>query len=355
MAGEVINIDPGTTTPIMVDSIGGTAYAQQMKINLGADGVDGAIWDGKAQGGTINAGTVTVTSGSIAVTAGTTVVTSGSISVIAGTGIVSSGSISVIAGTGIVTSGSIVVTTGTIAAGTLNNLVSGTINSATAVLNSGTINVATAVITTLPNLPQGSINVTAGTMIMTNGTVGAGTIVVSAGTIAAGSITITGGTVTAGSIIVTAGTVTSLGTAVGIGTLSSVGQIHNAGTLQGGTVKDDGRTGRNILSYGTTFAGTAAAYGTLIGSTPVGAGTSTWIQDFSIVNPYGTVSCLLGLGTALSGSSVLFKGVLGTQTVGGIEKSFGKAVNCGMTNQDLVIYVAAAGTVDVSVSYFISA
>lgn len=131
----------------------------------------------------------------------------------------------------------------------------------------------------------------------------------------------------------------------------SAGTISN---LLGGTIKNDGRAGRNILSYGTTFGGTVAIYGTLVGSASVGAGTSTWINDLSIVNSKGgTVTSLIGFGTALNGTSVLAKGDFGPQ--GGIQKSYPLAVNAGMTNQDLVCYIGAAGTIDFNISYFISA
>ena len=111
---------------------------------------------------------------------------------------------------------------------------------------------------------------------------------------------------------------------------------------------------RTILSYGTTFGGTAAGYGTLVGSAAVGVGTSTWINDLSIINTgAGTLTALMGFGTSLNGTSVLAKGEFGPQ--GGIQKSYPLPVNCGMTNQDLVCYIGAAGTVDFNVSYFISA
>jgi hypothetical protein len=143
-----------------------------------------------------------------------------------------------------------------------------------------------------------------------------------------------------GGVVVTAGTV-------------SAGTI-NTGTINAGTIKQDGRPGRNILSYGTTFAGTAAAYGTLVGSAVVGVGTSTWVSSLSIINS-GTTSLtsVVGFGTALNGTSIIGKGSFGTQ--GGIQKEFPLATNAGMTNQDLVCYISAAGTIDVNVTYFISA
>ena len=167
---------------------------------------------------------------------------------------------------------------------------------------------------------QVKINMGAATV---DGSIFQGTVTnnMNSGTLNAGTVTVTGG-----SIVMTAG-----------------------------TARLDSRTTQNVLSYGTTVGLSGAGYGTLVGSASVGAGTSTWIQDFSIINPAGTATCLLGFGTVLNGTSVIFKGVLGTQTVGGIQKSFNKPVNCGMTNQDLVLYLSGAGTVDVSVSYFISA
>ena len=64
-------------------------------------------------------------------------------------------------------------------------------------------------------------------------------------------------------------------------------------------------------------------------------------------------TCLVGLGTALDGTSVIAKGQFGPNS--GMEKSFQLPVNCGMTNQDLVCYISGAGTIDVNVTYFISA
>ena len=136
------------------------------------------------------------------------------------------------------------------------------------------------------------------------------------------------------------------------GTISKLEQ--GSINVTAGTIKNDGRPSRNILTYGTSFGGTAAGYGTLVGSASVGAGTSTWINDVSVINTgAGTLTALVGFGTVLNGTSVLVKGDFGPQ--GGIQKSYPLAVNAGMTNQDLVCYVAAAGTIQVNVSYFISA
>jgi fibronectin-binding autotransporter adhesin len=286
---------------------------------------------------------------------GSIVVTNGTIASLPTLNI-TSGSLAVVAGTGVVSSGSIAMVAGTVTAGTLTNLVSGTINSATCVLGTlpgvgvvsvltngtigaGTVSMGAGTITagTLTNLVSGTINSATcvlGTLpgvgvvsVLTNGTIGAGTIAVSAGT-----MIMTAGTVAAGTIAVSAGTITH-------------------GTIDAGTVKLDGRAGRSILSYGTTFVGTAGQYGTLVGS--AGVGTSIWVNDVSVVNSSGTLTALVGFGTALSGSSVLVKGLFGVN--GGIQKSYPLAVNAGMTNNDLVCYTSAAGTIDVCCSYFISA
>ena len=243
--------------------------------------------------------------------------------------------------------GSIVVTS-------LPNLTNGTMNLV------GTVNT----IGTLPNLPGGSVVVTGGTIA--SDTVVGGSIAVTAGTIgkvaSIGTLPNTpGGTLGLVTTItnLSNGTIQNSGTVTGVGSVSSLGSLAmvNAGTismLNAGTVKNDARPARNILSYGTTFGGTAAAYGTLIGSASVGAGTYIWINDVSIVNSQGgTYECIVGFGTALNGTSVLVKGNFGPRE--GIQKSYPLSVNAGMTNQDLVAYISAAGTIDVNISYFISA
>lgn len=290
MSLSEITINEGTQTPIQTDLVGTVNY-NITKLDYGDLGTTNLFTGTIPEISNLVGGTIGVVSslanGSVKVTAGTAIVTSGSISV---------------------TSGTIGAFTADIPGGTIDLL---------SVLANGTIG-------------AGTIAVSAGTVIMTNGTVGAGTVAVSAGT-----VIMTAGTVAAGTVAVSAGTITH-------------------GTIDAGTVKLDGRIARNVLSYGLTFSGTAAAYGTLVGSTVVGAGTSIWVNELSIINSGGgTVTGLIGLGTALSGSSVLAKGGFGAQ--GGIQKTFSMPVNAGMTNQDLVCYIGAAGTVDFNVSYFISA
>lgn len=190
-------------------------------------------------------------------------------------------------------------------------------------------------VTRLPDLTGGTVdlisNLASGTLaILTDGTVSkVGTVpgVGIVGNLNGGTL----GILTNGSIVVTAGTVT-------------------AGTINIGTVKLDGRPAVNIASYGTTFGGTEALYGTLVAAP--GTGTSIWVNDLTIVNSAGTITCLVGFGTALNGASVLAKGSFGANS--GIQKSYPLAVNAATTNKDLVCYISGAGTADFNVSYFIA-
>jgi hypothetical protein len=192
------------------------------------------------------------------------------------------------------------------------------------------------------------------------GTMTVGTLdLLKAGTITKleqGSVQVTAGTMTAGTVdLLKAGTITRVeGGTLTVGNLPANlqgGTLGEVSVLALGTVKLNPRPNQSVLSYGTTFGGTAAGYGTMVGS--AGTGTSIWVQGVSIVNSGGgTVTGLVGFGTELNGTSVLAKGDFGDQ--GGIQKSFTYPVNAGMTNADLVCYVGAAGTMDFNVSYFIA-
>lgn len=109
-------------------------------------------------------------------------------------------------------------------------------------LSLGTIDMLTA--GTVTKLEGGSIAVTAGTgivtngsIVVTNGTIGAGTMAVSAGTITSGSIVMTNGTIGAGSIVVTAGTITTGSIVVTSGTIAvgtvNVNYLDTGGTAHG--------------------------------------------------------------------------------------------------------------------------
>jgi hypothetical protein len=219
-----------------------------------------------------------------------------------------------------------------LSAGTITKVEGGTIGLITRVGNLGTLESGT--ISSLPNIPGGTLGVVQ--------SISAGTITrVEGGTINAATVVLNSGTINVATI--SAGTVV-----VGIGTITH-------GTIDAGTVRIDARTTQNIITFGTQIAATAALVATIVGSASVGAGTSLWVNDISIINPYGSVLCVIGFGTAQQGTNVLLRGILGTQTGVGIEKQFPKLVNAGMTNQDLVFSTGAAGTIDLSISYLISA
>lgn len=366
--------------------------------------------------GTVNTGTVnvaTVTAGTVnvaTVTAGSIRVTVGTTGGAAASGAAASGNPNIVAGTdsGGTVYGFLVDTKGQQILG------GGTVDTLTTVSNltNGSVRITVGTITVLPNLPQGSINVTAGTV--SAGTINVGTI--TAGTINTG--TINAGTITnllkaedaghssgdsgvmalavrndngtalattdldyiplqtdANGALRISGTISSIASGTTIGTIS-VGTVNTgtvnvatvtagtvnvatvtAGTINIGTFKNDGRTARNILSYGTTFAVTSgSAWATLVGSASVGAGTSLWVNDVSVNNPAGSASIIVGFGTELTaGTNVVLKGTYGTQGAVGHQKTFSLPVNCGMTNKDLTLYVGVPGTVDVNVTYFISA
>lgn len=234
--------------------------------------------------GTINSGTITrVEGGSIAVTSGTAVVTGGSIVVTTGTvnagtvdllkagtvtrveggsivvtaGTFTGGGGSVIAygagGTGVVAVGNPQVIAGTDSGGTTYGLKVNTSGNQQVDIQTGTItsitNLASGTITkleggTLGILSQGSINVTAGTVIVTNGTIGAGTLN-TLGTVGVVNNIVTG-TIASDTIIggtlqnLASGTINSATVTGNLGTLSmlSAGTVTNVGTVVGlgGTV-----------------------------------------------------------------------------------------------------------------------
>jgi hypothetical protein len=130
--------------------------------------------------------------------------------------------------------------------------------------------------------------------------------------------------------------------------------VVSAGTIYGGTVQnlnagtlqENPRPSRNILTYGT--ASTAAA-GTLVAAP--GVGTSTWVETTSIVVASGTQEVLISWGTQTGGTAVLVSGLF--PAGGGIQKTFKHAVNGGITNTALTWNVASgSGTVYYNISYW---
>lgn len=171
MSAGNITVNEGTQSAILTD-VAGTVEVGVVKIDTSAAGTYGSLWGGKiaVTDGTISSlpnipgGTITLTNPTgttIAVDHGTiTNLASGTIN--SATAVINSATISVLPNTpggtlGLVTTvtnltnGSVKVTTGTITTGTIQNVASGTINAATAIVNSATISV-------LPNIPGGTID-----------------------------------------------------------------------------------------------------------------------------------------------------------------------------------------------------
>jgi len=268
--------------------------------------------------------------------------------------------------------------------------------------HSDNVNQVYGILGVIGTLGTADVNGTANTLpIGVNETTGAMYVQNLGGTTTIAGNIGTVGTVSAGTITrILGGTITNSGTVTGVGTIANIAKIHNAGTIVAGTIdkvtmlfggtinastvnsstinagtidkvtmlfggtinastinagtfKNDGRVARNVLTYSTTVALAGSAYGTIIGSASVGAGTYLWVNDISLLGEAGTTTYAAGFGTWNQGTSVLVRGQFGPNS--GIQKSYPLAVNAGMTNQDLTVWSNAASTVDVSVSYFISA
>lgn len=408
----------GTQSALLTDNTGGASgtLIPVMKIATDAAGTFSTLWDGNV-GGTVqsqqNGGWNVNISGINNITPVSDITnglgvypTTGTIGLVNTINIIGTlpnlpqGSINVTAGTiatlgtmgtlGLVntvtnlTSGSVRMTVGTITEGTIRNLISGTINAATAILNSGTINLGTVVgkdapaaartgnpfitagtdsggsvyafltdtkgqqylgggtvsmlnagtISVLPNLPQGSINVTAGTIatLGTMGTLGLVNTVTTVSNLTNGSIKVTAGTeiVTSGSINVIAGTV-------------------NAGTINVGTFQINPLPATNTISHAGT-SGTLGI-GTLVAAASFGAGTAGYITNYRIVVISGSAEVILAFGTQVNGNQVIHHG--GFPAGGGISSSIPYPHGYGTTNSPLTYQIlSGSGTVSWDVDYF---
>lgn len=355
--GSIV-VTAGTVTTTMGDLSGGTVDLITDIANLSKGTIT------RLEGGTVGLvstlsnlsnGTVRVTAGTVGGAAATAVALSGNPVPIAG--VDAGGTVyGLLTDTAGVLQVNGTVTTG--GAGTQDvRLIDGTVTNVGTVANIGVIHNA-GTIAALPNTPGGTLGLVTTVTNLSNGTIQNSGTVTGVGVVS---------NLTSGSVRMTVGTLTVMpnipGGTIGVvsaltsGTLQdviTVGNITN-GTIRvtAGTVRQDGRPSRNMLTYGTQLVGTAAAYATLVAA--AGSGTSIWVQDVSVTTNNGGVVCMVGFGTALQGTSVLVRGVYGTNVTPGIEKPYRHAVNAGMTNTDLVAYIGAAGTIDVTVSYFVSA
>jgi hypothetical protein len=244
------------------------------------------------------------------------------------------------------------ISTGTLTTGSLSNV---------AMVNAGTISMINAgTLGTITNL---------GSVTNIGQIYNAGTLQTGANTI--GNI----GTLITGTLL-SSGTSTGVGTITNIGSVTNLGQLYNAGTvqnqlagtltaLQNGTITA-GTINTGTLSpiptianvtYGTHGTTGVSIFGTLAGGTGSGAGTEIFITSLSLTVPStgGSQDTSIGWGTNggtfHAGTGLLVRGNF--PPGGGIQKTFWPPVNSG-TQAQLCLFQAGAGTVDVSVTYFIT-
>ena len=345
-----INVTAGTITAGSIIVTNGTVASVGTIPGLGSISNIGSL-------GVLNAGTITqLNNGSIAVTAGTGIITSGSISVIAGT---------------IATLG----TLGTV--GVVNNLAGGTFNIGTVVGNiaSGSADSGNGVkvsgvyqgtLGTLASGQRGDLMVDPSSILDVN----------NAYRLDSANDAVTAYLGTSSNNIGNVGTINMINAGT-LGTITSLGQLYNAGTvqnqlagtitaLQNGTITA-GTINTGTLSpiptianvtYGTHGTTGVSVFGTLAGGTGSGAGTQIFITSLSLSIPStgGSQDVSIGWGTNggtfQAGTGLLVRGNF--PPGGGIQKTFSPASNSG-TQAQLCLFQAGAGTVDVSVSYFIAA
>ena len=268
-----ITVNQGTNSAIYTDNTGGTGGTQigVVKIDISGQGTAGTLWSGNTN---ISSGTVQI------------------------------GTIGTL-GLGTITGN--LGTIGTLGLGTITGNL-GTI---------GTLGLGSVVVNSLPNLPQGSINVTAGTI---------GTIL-SIGTLP---------NLPQGSINVTAGT---------------IGTVGNVGTLNGGTVQINHIPVSKVTSFGTMGTqGSGTTFFTIQGT--VGAGTEALVSDWSMVVMAGTCGVSLSFGTN-GGAFVQGTGVIGAGSfpAGGGLMGVADPANHSGTNGAIYAGLYGAGTAYFKVSY----
>lgn len=217
---------------------------------------------------------------------------------------------------------------------------------------------------TLPNIPQGSINITAGTIatLGTMGTLGLINTVTTVSNITNGSIRMTVGTIAAGSIAVTAGTIATLGTMGTLGLVNTVTTVSNltagsiavtagtvsAGTINIGTFQQNPKPTVVVNAFGTTTTGTI---GTLVAAPS--AGSAIFITSLDVSVQSGTVEPCISFGLAATGNGVVSRGLY--VPGGGIAKTYNPA-NSGSNTGTALTYnvLTSSGTVSYNVAYFIA-
>lgn len=201
-------------------------------------------------------------------------------------------------------------------------------------LNAGTISMLNAgTISTLPNIPGGSIVMTAGTQqaLGTIGTLGLGTVKVTSGTINVGTVTSNQATGTQN-----------------VGTINT-GTI-NTGTINVGTFQINPLPATNTISHAGT-SGTIGI-GTLVGTSSIGVGTALYITRYSILSISGTPEVILAFGSQTNGNQVVAHGLFPAGA--GIAMPINEPHGFGTTNSPLTYQIlSGAGTVAWDVDYFV--
>ena len=249
--------------------------------------------------GTLNAGTVVVSSSS----GGTNVnINTGTINVgtfVLPTGTITTGSLSNVA---MLNAGTVVMPTGTLTTGSLTNLAS---------LHTGTI--TTGSLTNLANLVNGSVNVLTGSIQSSGTTTGVGVV----------------SNLTNGSVNILTGTITSLS------------------NLAAGTVQINPDPVPTMLPFGTQGTAGGSFFATI--SAASGAGTKHFVSHIDIVVESGTADVRVLAGSAIQGTGVLAAGKF--TPGGGIHDDFNPAFETG-TNSELIYHFVGAGTAFIKAYYW---
>jgi hypothetical protein len=111
-------------------------------------------------------------------------------------------------------------------------------------------------------------------------------------------------------------------------------------------------------TFGTIGTTGATIFGTIAGGTSSGAGTEIFVTSVSITSPAsaGSQDVSVGFGTNSgtfhAGTGRLVRGMF--PAGGGIQKTFWPPINSG-TNAQLTYFQAGAGTIEVDVTFFVTA
>ncbi len=203
------------------------------------------------------------------------------------------------------------------------------------------------------------VNILAGAGAASNPTSGTLSTLGTVGTILGigGTVQVSGASAGTNVNIVT-GSQQTLGT---VGTVTNLGQVYNAGTVQnilGGTIQNSVIPTLGVSTFGTHGTTGATVFGTLAGGTSSGAGTEIFVTSLSLSMPStaGSQDVSIGWGTNggtfHAGTGLIVRGNF--PAGGGIQKNFATPINSG-TNAQLTVFQAGAGTVDVSVTFFVTA